>query len=148
MIGNYVMQHTITGAGNGSYIYSAGNTITVTPGQQYTASVYLKPVTGLRNMRINIVWRGTTATVAEGATVTPTTLGEVIRLDVTGTATNDAQYMQPQLLVANPQINDEFRWDGVMVTAGSSLYSYADGNSPSWSWTGSQNSSTSTGPAL
>ena len=36
--------------------------------------------------------------------------------------------------------------DGLMLTAGSSTYNYADGNSPSWIWNGSANSATSTGP--
>ena len=37
-------------------------------------------------------------------------------------------------------------FDDFMATAGSTMYSYADGNSPSWIWTGPANSSTSTGP--
>lgn len=38
--------------------------------------------------------------------------------------------------------------DGLMLTAGSSTYNYADGNSPSWIWNGTANASTSTGPPL
>jgi len=39
-------------------------------------------------------------------------------------------------------------WDGIMVTHGSTLYNYSDGNSPGWAWNGSANNSTSTGPPL
>ena len=38
--------------------------------------------------------------------------------------------------------------DDVMATQGSTLYTYADGNSPNWAWTGTLNNSTSRGPAL
>ena len=38
--------------------------------------------------------------------------------------------------------------DGLMLTSGSSVYNYADGNSPDWIWNGTANSSTSTGPQL
>jgi prepilin-type N-terminal cleavage/methylation domain-containing protein len=38
--------------------------------------------------------------------------------------------------------------DDVMATQGSTLYTYADGNSPNWAWNGTLNNSTSRGPAL
>jgi len=37
---------------------------------------------------------------------------------------------------------------GMMITAGPTLYTYADGASPDWIWNGTANTSTSTGPAL
>ena len=41
-----------------------------------------------------------------------------------------------------------FDVDAVMVTSGSTVYSYADGNTADWAWTGTTNNSTSTGPPL
>ena len=38
--------------------------------------------------------------------------------------------------------------DAALLTVGPTLYNYADGNSPNWSWTGTPNASTSTGPPL
>lgn len=38
-------------------------------------------------------------------------------------------------------------WDGLMLTQGSTVYNYADGNSPGWVWNGTPNASSSTGPA-
>ncbi|MES2876148.1 MAG: carbohydrate binding domain-containing protein [Patescibacteria group bacterium] len=38
-------------------------------------------------------------------------------------------------------------FDGIMVTAGSSIPSYADGNTTNWAWNGTVNNSTSSGPA-
>ncbi len=45
--------------------------------------------------------------------------------------------------------NPQFYWvDGTMLTDGSSLLNYADGNSRNWIWNGTANNSTSTGPAI
>lgn len=38
-------------------------------------------------------------------------------------------------------------FDSIMVTSGSSVYSYSDGNSANWVWNGTANNSTSSGPA-
>lgn len=43
---------------------------------------------------------------------------------------------------------DTVDFDDFMVTAGSTVYNYADGSSPNWIWTGTPNNSTSKGPAL
>jgi prepilin-type N-terminal cleavage/methylation domain-containing protein len=43
---------------------------------------------------------------------------------------------------------DTLDMDGVMLTAGSTLYNYTDGSSPGWIWNGTANNSTSTGPPL
>jgi hypothetical protein len=43
---------------------------------------------------------------------------------------------------------DYLDMDSVMLTSGTTSYNYADGNSTDWTWNGSPNSSTSTGPAL
>ena len=39
-------------------------------------------------------------------------------------------------------------FDGLMVTKGTDVPNYADGNSRNWSWNGTANNSTSTGPAI
>ncbi len=46
------------------------------------------------------------------------------------------------------QVGDTFDATSLMVTKGSTLYNYAEGNSPGWNWTGTPNASTSFGPAL
>lgn len=38
--------------------------------------------------------------------------------------------------------------DGIMITKGSTQYSFADGSSPNWVWNGTAHNSTSTGPPL
>jgi prepilin-type N-terminal cleavage/methylation domain-containing protein len=47
-----------------------------------------------------------------------------------------------------PTIGSVMYVDGVMLTEGSSLPAYADGDSPNWIWNGNTGASTSTGPAL
>ncbi len=37
-------------------------------------------------------------------------------------------------------------WDDIMITEGSTVHNYADGNSQGWAWSGGVNNSTSTGP--
>ena len=49
---------------------------------------------------------------------------------------------------ANWNPGDKLHTTGLMITQASTLYTYADGNSPGWSWTGTPNASTSFGPAL
>jgi len=39
-------------------------------------------------------------------------------------------------------------FDGIMLTSGNTVYTYADGSSPNWIWTGAVNNSNSTGPPL
>ena len=41
-----------------------------------------------------------------------------------------------------------FYVDAVMITAGTTLYPYADGFSNDWEWNGPANNATSTGPTL
>lgn len=41
------------------------------------------------------------------------------------------------------QAGDTLDSTGLMVTSGSTLYNYADGNTPGWTWTGTPNASTS-----
>ena len=39
-------------------------------------------------------------------------------------------------------------FDNIMITEGSTAYTYADGSSPNWIWNGTAHNATSTGPAL
>jgi prepilin-type N-terminal cleavage/methylation domain-containing protein len=52
------------------------------------------------------------------------------------------------ILRSNSTAVVDFDIDGVMVTSGTTAYTYADGNSTDWTWNGTVNNSTSKGPAL
>ena len=47
-----------------------------------------------------------------------------------------------------PSANDTLDADSFMLTEGATSYNYADGNSSNWTWNGTSNNSTSTGPPL
>lgn len=72
-----------------------------------------------------------TYTVSHTVTLPSNTTGVLIGLGVASTT----QYQN-------------FYYDSVMVTEGSTVYTPADGLSPGWVWTGAANASASTGPAL
>ncbi len=50
--------------------------------------------------------------------------------------------------VASTTVSQNFFYDSIMVTEGSTVYTSADGSSPNWAWTGPAHDSASTGPAL
>ena len=69
---------------------------------------------------------------------TVTTLAGTAKLTISLQGAGDVNW--------NP--GDKLHTTGLMITQGSTLYNYADGNSPGWSWTGTPNASTSFGPPL
>lgn len=83
-----------------------------------------------------------------------TTAGAWTRLDVTAAAPATAikVYLRAYAIAgagaSNWQVNDALDGDAAMITAGSTLYNYADGASTNWVWNGTPHSSTSTGPPL
>lgn len=55
----------------------------------------------------------------------------------------------PQVILRATATNgDNIYYDGFMITEGPEAYSYGDGNSSGWSWSGTANNSTSAGPEL
>lgn len=70
------------------------------------------------------------------------------RLSVTFTLPSDASEAFVRLYNGALQGGGDTYWDAISLTEGSTTYSYADGNSPSWIWNGTPNNSTSSGPPL
>lgn len=66
------------------------------------------------------------------------------------TATTPADMYATLRFVMRPVSNDSITayFDNIMVTRGSKLYSYGDGDQPNWSWVGAARSSASFGPAV
>lgn len=69
---------------------------------------------------------------------------------VCGTATSPADTGRLRLAIygAGGAAGSYFDLDAIMVTQGTTQYSFADGNSNNWAWNGTVNNSTSTGPPL
>ncbi len=70
------------------------------------------------------------------------------RLSVSMTIPSDAIAAWVRLYNGAMLSGGEVWWDAIMLTEGSTLPTYADGNSPSWAWSGTTNNSSSSGPPL
>ena len=93
-----------------------------------------------------------TATSMTGS-VTDLVAGTWTRLDMTFPAPANSVTTVVRIYISSTGLagmatNSTFDTDQVMLTQGSTLYNYADGNSTNWVWNGATNNSTSTGVPL
>lgn len=115
----------------------------VTVGSTYTASATVYS-SAARTVTIGVRQAGTTSTVfAQDYTFTA---GETKRISVTGVSSQASVYVN--ILTATGAVGETYYVDEVMLTEGSTLYPYADGDTPGWAWDGTAGNSTSRGPAL
>lgn len=125
--------------------------ITASPGQIYTLSTDVKTVGTNGSSWAVVIQAFTSASgyLTAYSTSIPATQASFIRLSVT-TAALPANTGFIRVFPAwnsnNGVAGDGLYVDSVMVTQGSTQYTYADGNSPNWIWNGTPNNSTSTGP--
>ena len=127
----------------------------VVPGSTYTvsATIYLPAAqTGVIDSsrpRSIIVysWNGATPTVIGQSVRAPNSAGST-RLNTTFTVPSSATALEIRLYNGAQNTSSVVYWDAAMITEGTTLYSYADGNSPNWDWNGTVNASSSSGPAL
>ncbi|TYL51184.1 type IV pilin protein [Agromyces mariniharenae] len=127
--------------------------VPVTAGTTYTSSFY-GSVTMATPQPFGIITRFYDAagvqtdsnTVSGYVTPTNGNWARWSRTDVAPTGSTKARvvFYGPNGAVAG----DVIRMSNVMVTAGSLLENYADGSSSGWTWNGTANNSTSTGPPL
>lgn len=75
--------------------------------------------------------------------------GSWVRLSITTTTTpSNATTLTPSIGFAdNTATGVDLDVDGMMITEGTAMPNYADGSSTDWTWNGTANNSTSTGPA-
>ena len=133
-----------TAAGHSSIMQT---TTPIVSGRTYTASVWVRssqPVySGMIRVDYNALSFGNTNQALAANTWT--------RLSMPFTATQDAPTLSIQA-----RINDltgttnglTFDATNYMLTEGDTLYTYADGASSDWSWSGTTGASSSSGPAL
>lgn len=81
---------------------------------------------------------------------TAVTVTGVLSPAVYATDFSNAAYVEPMFtrLASGGAIGDTFYIDSIILSYGSSPYTFADGNTTNWSWTGTVNNSPSKGPAL
>ncbi len=139
------------GQDNGFNTYA----ISVTPNAVYTASGYMRTNRSDVIVRVGYQWLDSSGTIITSlftgaqATLVSNTWS---RIQMTATAPSNAASVD--LIFSNASspvswaVGDTFDVDAAMFTSGPAAYVYADGNSPSWSWNGTTNDSTSIGPPL
>jgi prepilin-type N-terminal cleavage/methylation domain-containing protein len=101
------------------YLTSGGATI----GSPFTTTAAVIPANTWTNLGLTSLAPATTASLTVGVYASNTS-GGVLWL-----------------------IGDSIDFDGLMITTGTTVYGSADGTSPNWTWSGTVNNSTSTGPA-
>ena len=131
-------------------VYVLLPTIIIEPSTAYTISFYawasapisiVGPTYGLQEHLGTYRW------IAMQSSLSLTTTPQ--RFSITGTSANDATTNARIILRPDTVVNGaSVYYDGLMVTKGSNLYNFADGNSSNWTWNGTVNNSTSTGPPL
>lgn len=130
---------------------------TVAAGTTYTLSASARYSGAVSNMVAHLKMRaatdsstGTASPVSSATVALPP--GQWVRLSQTYTvpldATTIAAMFEGNAGGPSDTVGDTWDVTGIMATQGSTLYNYADGNSPGWSWTGAPNASTSFGPPL
>jgi prepilin-type N-terminal cleavage/methylation domain-containing protein len=141
--------------GNGQdvgYKYS----VSAQAGKAYTASVALRSSFDT-TMRIWIYWYDSTETqIGAGAGIknqsaSANTWSTISTSATAPSGTSSMIAIFGPYPSSNPGITisagSTLDTDCLMITEGSTAYSFADGSSPNWVWNGASNSSTSTGPA-
>jgi prepilin-type N-terminal cleavage/methylation domain-containing protein len=120
---------------------SANLPSTVVSGNTYTGSAIItSSVT--QSLRIDVRQQVSNATIySDTYTVTA---GVPQRLTTTGIVNDTSVFVA--LYSASGTIGDVITMDEAMLTSGSTIYSYFDGNSPNWAWSGTVNESPSYGP--
>jgi prepilin-type N-terminal cleavage/methylation domain-containing protein len=144
-----------SGVTGGPNISTAGSSA-VTAGLTYTISSYARP-SKTQSMGVVARWlNASNGTVGSDLTSSGTQItgGAWGRVSYTLTAPATATQLR-YFIAAVPgtggvlwAASDTLDVDAVMVTEGSTLYTFADGSSAGWTWSGTVNNSTSTGPQL
>lgn len=140
------------GAQVGAYMYnggSLGGANNLQLSTTYTASMYVYVPTGTVDPYISIQSTGV-ASVVNGPTRTTSLKNQWVRLTNTFTTTATTGFVRIYVLnlTATGSAGTQFWIDGFMISDGTSAYTYADGNSSGWIWTGTGGLSPSVGPAL
>ncbi len=139
--------------GDLGFEHNQGPGTPISEGKKYTISSYIRSNRALNNVGIHLSWRdatNTTMTIELDPVVTlvPNTW---TRLSNTVTAPAGAigfYIISDVDSNVNVSAGLILEGTGLMVTEGETLYPFASGTSPGWTWNGTANNSTSTGPPL
>lgn len=147
--GTYAYRATWTTAtASAAGIYYGTTTDAVQPSTTYNFSGYVRP-SKAQSVQANIEWYNSANSLISraGAVTTGLTANTWTRLSVSGPSPAGTTWARITFYAPSGwNVGDTFDADGMMLTQGSTLYNYADGNSPNWIWSNATNNSTSTGP--
>jgi len=140
--GNYVFRLT---AGPSGAISGYGSLSPSLPVGSYVGSLWLRSNT---TITVNPYFEGSSARVngtSQGAALTPGVWKQIWRtFDITTAGT-----VKVGFLAGSTVLQDQYvEIDGFMLTTGSTVYNFANGNSANWVWNGTADSSSSTGTPL
>lgn len=121
----------------------------ITAGQTYTFSCWTRNNTSNRTMTARITWYDASSSTISVQPGTAASGSVWARTWVDATAPANAVTARFTLTPSSAfGGGNTLDVDSCMLTTGSTLHTYADGDSPGWSWNGTPHASTSTGPAL
>jgi len=137
--GDYVLRVTAGPTGGlGGY----GSNSATLPVGRYTGSLWLRSNVA---MGANIYFEGNAAksTVTDqNATLQPGQWTRISKIfDITTAGTVKVGFLSGTTVAQGQYVE----LDGFMLTTGSTVYNFANGNSPNWAWNGTAHNSTSTG---
>ena len=132
---------------------SAGTVSYVSPGTTYTASAYVRTNRSDVIFKTQIVWQDATGTTLSSATGPGVTPAANTWTRTSETAVAPAGAVESYVIFSN--LSNSYSWavgdtldmDAAMFVQSGILSTYTDPlTSPAWSWNGTANNSTSTGP--
>ena len=154
LFGSYSAERICTGSGNANLNRVFGHEISVSVGQTYAISAYVRSTIS-RNCRVVMNWYTSANSFVSqsiGTQIASTTIG-FTRVSVNGTVPATATKGLLFCQALNVNAGESHYWDGVLIETGSTLLPYFDGTYAdtytgyaltSQSWSGTVNASTST----
>ncbi len=138
---------TVTKVGLSPYTQSSPVGTTLQPNTTYLASVYVYVPSTTVDITTTIQGGGA---AAKGSAMTTSVKNAWVRLSQSFTtgASGSGSITFYVLNKVNTTAGMVFWADGAMITQGTSIYTYADGSSPNWTWSGTANASSSSGTPL
>lgn len=140
--------YSLRSSSPGTDVHGVNYERTVTAGVTYTFSAWVYRPSTSQDVNFKILLAGAAYpnTQTTPATI-PANTWTWLTLTATASASGTASFivLTDQTTTSSGHI---FYTDGAMITEGSTVYNYADGNSTNWTWDGTANLSTSTGLAV
>lgn len=133
----------------GAGIYSANSVPgTLKPNTTHTVSAYVYVPSGTVDVSLSVQGPGVASKQNPSSSMTSVKDSWVRLNNIFVTSSSGVLNLYVLNKVANPTAGAQIWIDSTMLTEGSALLNYGDGNSPGWGWTSTVNGSASSGPQL